>query len=101
MQGDLSKLRIVETIPYYDDGKRWFKLFGLRPYHSYYFNEQDLEWIKNLITFIYSADGQKLKDIITSPDYEMRQFGFQILNSFGLEKIKGYEEFIYLAFLWS
>lgn len=101
MQGDLCKLRIVELIPYYDNGKRWFKLFGPGTYDAYCFYEQDLEWVRNLITFIYSTDGQKLKDIITSPDYETQQFGFQILNSFGFEKDKSYEELIYYAFLWS
>lgn len=67
------------------------------------FWEKDLEAVKELITFIHSPEGQKLKDIITSSDFETQEFGFEIFKVLcKFDVTDDYnKELVYRAFLWS
>lgn len=57
--------------------------------------------VRSLINFVYSEDGIKLKEIITSEDEETRLFGFELYKVIGPYIPNAAKEIIYHAFLWS
>lgn len=66
-----------------------------------YFPQCLVDNIRLLINFVYSEDGIKLKEIITSPDEEIRLFGYELYKVMGPYIPNVEKEIIYYAFLWS
>lgn len=88
---------------------RWAYFYNYQSYyklHNFigecvYFPQCLVDNVRSLINFVYSEDGIKLKEIITSGDEETRLFGFELYKVIGPYIPNAMKEIIYYAFLWS
>lgn len=95
-----TKHKIGIKWAYFNNYENYYKLHNFEG-ESICFSQYLLEKVRSLIEFVYSEDGIKLKEIITSPDEETRLFGYELYKVIGPEITLDQEEIIYYAFLWS